>query len=243
MAFEARRFTGEPLKQPSYNFRDVPWCSRDLSGSTLSVVTDRKHLVDSIAEMTLLCNEAARRRRLEPSSSSYMSEFAPPPVTTKSTKPLSIEYIFDRIDTDDPLWGLMVRTDAPTSLRGRTSNAKGSPMWRRGMLQGFITMTTFTNWQSTFRFDSLNVSAFGSDDDSLEEQMNKGLRRYDGDGSLAEALEATVKGGNPHLEGIVYPRIAEVSLFGGLGCGKVRRGGGEYCGNVYLYDTIWPGIS
>ncbi|KAL3822336.1 hypothetical protein ACHAXA_002651 [Cyclostephanos tholiformis] len=216
MAFEARRFTGEPLKQPCYNFRDVPWCSRDLAGSTLSVVTERKHLVDSIAEMTLLCNEAARRRRLEQSS----SEFAPPPATAKSTKPLSIEYIFDRIDTDDPIWGLMVRTDVLTSLRGRTSNAKCSPMWRRGMLQGFITMTTFTNWQSTFRFDSLNVAAFGSDDDALEEQMSKGLRRYDADGSLAEAMEATIKGGNPHLEGIVYPRIAEVSLFGGLGCGK-----------------------
>jgi hypothetical protein len=100
------------------------------------------------------------------------------------------------------------------------------------MLQGFITMTTFTNWQSTFRFDSLNAAAFGSDDDALEEQMNAGLRRYDGDGTLAEALEATVKGGNPHLEGIVYPRVAEVSLFGGLGCGKVRvefRGGGGGC--------------
>ena len=246
MAFEARRFTGEPLKQPSYNFRDVPWCSRDLSGSTLSVVTDRRHLTDSIAEMTLLCNEAARRRRLDPtpsasSSSSSSWEFAPPPATkAKSTKPLSIEYIFDRIDTDDPLWGLMVRTDAPTSLRGRASNAKGSPMWRRGMLQGFITMTTFTNWQSTFRFDSLNAAAFGSDDDALEEQMNAGLRRYDGDGTLAEALEATVKGGNPHLEGIVYPRVAEVSLFGGLGCGKVRvefRGGGG--GLPSFYVAFW----
>jgi hypothetical protein len=30
----------------------------------------------------------------------------------------------------------------------------------------------------------------------------------------------------------VYPRVAEVSLFGGLGCGKVRvefRGGGGVC--------------
>ena len=53
-------------------------------------------------------------------------------------------------------------------------------------------------------------------------QMMKGMRKYDKDGSLADELEATVKGGNPHLEGIVYPRIAEVSLFGGLGCGRVR---------------------
>jgi hypothetical protein len=91
------------------------------------------------------------------------------------------------------------------------------------MLQGFITYTTFTNWQSTFRFDSLHQIAFAQDNDELEYQMKNGLRRYDGDGSLAEGLEATVKGGNPHMEGIVYPRVAEVSLFGGLGCGKVRR--------------------
>ena len=224
MAFEARRFTGEPLKQPTYNFRDVPYCTKDLTGSTLSIVTDRKHLVDSIAEMTLLCNEAARRQRLDPALSTKYSEYAPPPASTKgTTKPLSIEYIFDRIDTDDPQWGLMVRTDAPTSLRGRGSNTKASPMWRRGMLQGFITYTTFTNWQSTFRFDSLHQIAFAQDNDELEYQMKNGLRRYDGDGSLAEGLEATVKGGNPHFEGIVYPRVAEVSLFGGLGCGKVRR--------------------
>lgn len=211
MALQARRFHGKPLKQPSYSFRDVPWCSRDLSGSTLSVVTERDHLVDSIAELTLLCNEAMRRRGAPPDSSSGK----------KTTKPLSIEYIFDRIDTDDPIWGLMVRTDTPVSLKGRASNLKSSPNWKRGMLQGFITCTTFTNWQSSFRFDSLHEMAFGQDDDELEAQMKSGMRKYDEDGSLAEELEACVKGGNPHVEGIVYPRVAEVSLFGGLGCGKV----------------------
>mmetsp|Transcript_33717 Transcript_33717/g.71874 ORF Transcript_33717/g.71874 Transcript_33717/m.71874 type:complete len:1337 (-) Transcript_33717:99-4109(-) len=214
MALQARRFHGKPLLQPNYNFRDVPWCSRDLSGSTLSVVTERQHLVDSIAELTLLCNEATRRSQSKVASSSSV------PGARKVTKPLSIEYIFDRIDTDDPIWGLMVRTDTPVSLKGRSSNLKASPLWKRGMLQGFITMTTFTNWQSTFRFDSLHEMAFGQDDEELEEQMKGGLRRYDEDGSLAEELESSVKGGNPHVEGIIYPRIAEVSLFGGLGCGK-----------------------
>jgi hypothetical protein len=227
MALEARRFHGKPLLQPNYNFRDVPWCNKDLSGSTISIVTERQHFVDAIAEITLLCNEAVRRKKQDAAASSSTSANAnnalhPPPVTTKTTKPLSIEYIFDRIDTDDPLWGLMVRTDTPMSLKGRASNIKSSPNWKRGMLQGFITMTTFTNWQSSFRFDSLHEMAFSQDEDVLEEQMKRGLRRYDADGKLAMELEATVKGGNPHLEGIVYPRIAEVSLFGGLGCGKVR---------------------
>ena len=91
------------------------------------------------------------------------------------------------------------------------------------MLQGFITMTTFTNWQSSFRFDSLHEMAWAHDDKELEFQMDNGMRKVDEDGSLADELEATVKGGNPHVEGIVYPRIAELSLFGGLGCGKVRK--------------------
>ena len=212
MALSSRRYHGNPLLQPNYDFRDVPYTSRDLSGSTLSVVTERQHLVDSIAELTLLCNEATRRKK--PHASSLTS-------AKKTTKPLSIEYIFDRIDTDDPLWGLMVRTDTPMSFKGRASNLKSSPNWKRGMLQGFITMTTFTNWQSSFRFDSLHEMAFGQDEDDLEDQMRDGLRKYDEDGSLAEELEASVKCGNPHVEGIVYPRIAEVALFGGLGCGKV----------------------
>merc|ERR1712194_960820 len=105
-------------------------------------------------------------------------------------------------------------------MGGRTSNVKATPLGKRGMLQGFITMTTFTNWQSSFRFDSVAEVAFGQDDDELQDQRKKGIRKYDEDGSLAEELEASVKAGNPHVEGIVYPRIAEVSLFGGLGCGK-----------------------
>lgn len=210
MALQARRFHGKPLPMPNYNFSDVPWCAKDLSGSSLFEVTNRQHFNDSIAELTLLCNEASRRSKNKVLTTSKKS----------STKPLSIEYIFDRIDTDDPLWGLMVRTDTPTSFKGRPSNVKASPHWKRGMLQGFITVTTFTNWKSSFRFDSLHEMAFAGDNDDLEEQMKNGLRKYDEDGSLAEELEATVKGGNPHVEGVVYPKIAEVALFGGLGCGK-----------------------
>lgn len=108
------------------------------------------------------------------------------------------------------------------SSKGRASNLKSSPQWRRGMLQGFITVTTFTQWKSSFRFDSLHETAFAYDPDELTELMLKGDRKYDLDGRLAEELEATVNGGDPWAEGIVYPRIAEISLFGGLGCGKVR---------------------
>jgi hypothetical protein len=206
------RHQGKPLLQPTYNFRDVPPASRDLTGSTLSEVTDRQHFVDSIAELTLLCSEASRRRK----------NLGGPEKKKSASKPLSIEYIFDRIDTDDPMWGYMVRTDTPMSATGRASSLKASPQWRRGMLQGFISVTTFTTWKSSFRFDSLHDEAWSYDDVELEKEMNSGLRVYDKDGSLAQELESTVHGGDPYLEGIVYPRIAEISLLGGLGCGKVR---------------------
>ena len=45
-------------------------------------------------------------------------------------KPLSLEYMADRLDTDDPLWGY-------------TARRRGS---EAGQLQGFVTVTTFTTW-------------------------------------------------------------------------------------------------
>lgn len=64
-----------------------------------------------------------------------MKEPGPPPMY--DSKPLSLEYIADRMDLDDPLHGFVMR-DKQT-----------------GWLQGFITVTTFTTWQKWFRWDSL----------------------------------------------------------------------------------------
>ena len=52
-----------------------------------------------------------------------------------------MEYIADRVDTDDPVWGFTVRERAT------------------GVLQGFVTMTTFTTWHSSFQWDSLSIEA------------------------------------------------------------------------------------
>jgi len=54
----------------------------------------------------------------------------------------------------------------------------------------------------------------------MAQQMASGQRRFDYDGKLAEDMQATVRSGDPWNEGIVWPRIAEISLLGGLGCGK-----------------------
>jgi HMG (high mobility group) box/LysM domain len=51
--------------------------------------------------------------------------------------------------------------------------------------------------------------------------MLNGQRVYDKDGLLAMELQQTVRCGDPWNEGIVWPRLAEISLLGGLGCGRV----------------------
>jgi LysM domain len=87
-------------------------------------------------------------------------------------------------------------------------------------LQGFIHYTTFTNWQESFRWDSIHDSCFSYDEKAVTKKMIKGERIYDKDGSLAASLQQTVRFGDPWNEGIVWPKIAEISLLGGLGCGK-----------------------
>ena len=193
--WNAHRFPQEPIRQPGYLFRNVPKCSRGLKGSVLQQITDRDHFKEAMAEMVLLCNEAIRRNAAKPCPS----------------KPLSLEYIADRLDVDDPCFGYLVRSES-------------------GMLQGFVTVTTFTNWQKSFRWDSLHEMAFyyddsDSEDENGEEEVRvrhrpKRQRKVDRDGLLARELQSTVRLGDPHNEGIVWPRIAEISLLGGLGCGR-----------------------
>lgn len=193
----ATRFAQKPLPQPSYSFAHVPQAERDLRGSSLQYVEDRDDFHACMAEMLLMCKEAMRRR---------------PSAKTTGSKPLSLEYLADRFDIDDPVFGYLVRTQ---------ENVTKSKHWQPGMLQGFITVTTFTNYQKSFRWDSLHEAAFSFDDEELSMERARGLRAWDSDGSLAAAMQSTVRCGDVWNEGIVWPRIAEISLLGGLGTGRV----------------------
>ncbi|GKY94143.1 hypothetical protein MPSEU_000380400 [Mayamaea pseudoterrestris] len=199
----ATRFAQKPLHQPIYSFSSVPKASADLSHSSLQYVDSRDDFHRSMGEMLLLCKEAIRRR--------------PDKKGPGGSKPLSLEYLADRFDIDDPLFGYLVRTkeEPPAKMRSGNDNSD----WRKGMLQGFITVTTFTNYQKSFRWDSLHSAAFSYDDDELMQERMNGERKLDEDGSLAAAMQATVRCGDIWNEGIVWPRIAEISLLGGLGCG------------------------
>lgn len=197
--WNAHRHPQEALRPPNYVMKDVPKCAKDLKGSVLYEIRDRDQFKEAMAEMVLLCTEAMKRTSAK----------------RCSAKPLSLEYIADRLDVDDPCFGYLVRS-------------------QEGMLQGFITLTTFTNWQKSFRWDSLHELAFYYDDSDSEDEEDdhnqdpgvdgkkrvKRKRRVDWDGEIARSLQETVRFGDPYNEGIVWPRIAELSLLGALGCGR-----------------------
>ena len=210
----ALRFTQKPLNPPSYKLPSVPPPSPNLATSYLTYGTSREKLLACMAEQILLCNEATRRHGVKssaakaaageaPTSSAPTSSDVPPHCEKPSkppSKPLSLDYISDRLDIDDPLFSYLLRS-------------KSLPTPEGGMLQGFITATTFTNWQETFRFDSTVPDSMWTDADH---PVEGGTAR----GKIMEReMNDTVRMGDPWNEGIVYPRIAEISLLGAL---KVR---------------------
>lgn len=130
-----------PLQEPAYNFEGVPKAPRDLSGSGIQRLSCREDALACLAEMLMLCNEASRRSSRKPGASAVQTHLNAQRrecsavngachhvVPGQGTKPLALEYLADRIDTDDPLHGYTVRTRD------------------EGWLQGFVTITTFTTW-------------------------------------------------------------------------------------------------
>jgi len=110
---------------------------------------------------------------------------------------LSLDFIQDRMATDDPIRGYFIRTNDEDRY-----------------LQGFIWYTTFTSWTHFFRWDSLVLEA------GLATTAEKYPVKWDQDGLLAGELELQYRSGDPRGEGVIWPKVAEVSLTGALGCGE-----------------------
>ena len=83
------------------------------------------------------------------------------------------------------------------------------------MVQGFIWYTTFTSWTHYFRWDSLAPDA------GLTNSAEKHSVRWDQDGVLAGELELQFRSGDPRHEGVIWPKVAEISLMGALSCGEL----------------------
>ncbi len=196
----ARRFACPPVNEACFELRAIPNARKDMEG-TVILKPPREYWLTLLGEMVQMVNEAVRRR-----ASSVRD----------ASKPLSLEYMADRLDVDDPFTGYLAFT-------------KGE-----GWLQGFITATTFTTWNHGFRWDSTNPmldlkSMHDEDEDSAAAKARPPLLT-DEDGSLSAELQAELHAGDPDDEGVVFPRIAEISLLGALGCGK------------WLLDLILEGL-
>jgi len=213
------------LRPPSYRLQDVPYydktqhvvpstditaaAEQDQQNGLLAspnsnrgakcqyyYTNDRSVLLENMAEMLLLCNEVMRRNNLKLKQAAAQQKGGAPAKNAPS-KPLSLEYMADRLDVDDPLHAILIRTNDNI-----------------GMLQGFITWTTFTNWQASFEWNSLHPRAF---EDYADGDYKDNLRD---DGTFSAELQNSVRCGDVYNEGIVWPKIAEISLLGALGCGK-----------------------
>jgi hypothetical protein len=85
-----KRRTLPPLAEPGYDGRDVPRARKDLRGSMITRVSNRQMWLTSLSECLMVCNESAYRFE--------QTGHLRAPGT--SGKPLSLEYIADRLDTD-----------------------------------------------------------------------------------------------------------------------------------------------
>lgn len=91
----AMRFAQKPLPQPAYSFVHVPKAKSTLEQSSLQRIENREHFQTSMAEMLLLSKEAVRRRKYSKSTKGVEA------VTNSGAKPLSLEYLADRLDIDE----------------------------------------------------------------------------------------------------------------------------------------------
>lgn len=189
----SKRARSEPLEEPVYDIEVVRNVQEEsiLRDCCLVRVTDRDVWKRQLTELLACCNEAAWRSSQRQKA---RRRDMPPPAAPFEAKPLVLEYLLDRIDTDDPLCGYQLRTR------------------KEGWLQGFVTFTAFTTWQTYFRWDSLDRRN-GITLDDLD------CHAVDEDGDLARMLDEYERSGDPDGCGVIWPRIAEVTLLGGLGCG------------------------
>lgn len=173
----SRRRMLPEVPEPPYDLELVGRCNRNMSGSVLIRVDSREVWKKSMGEMLQLCNEAAWRQLQK--DKRLQSDPRRLPLHPHDPKPLMLEYIADRLDTDDPVWGYMVRTK------------------RDSWLQGFITVTTFTTWCPWFRWDAFALGN-GITFDDIQ------TRQWDSDGSICEGMNRQERDGDPEGEGVVW---------------------------------------
>eukprot|EP00968_Pinguiococcus_pyrenoidosus_P017075 scaffold1661_cov251-Pinguiococcus_pyrenoidosus.AAC.15 len=205
-----RRARGDPTP-PRYDVMRVPPWDKSPKSVVLESAT-RTTWCASAGELAAVSAEACRRKMAS----------APPETPLREQVPLSPQYIADRLDIDDPLYGYMMRDR------------------ENGWLLGFVTYTTFTTWTPQFSWDSRHARAgltsminklrkaedgprepprAKKDARHGEDPARKSLPKVDEDGALADALNGVQHAGNWQDQGVIWDRVAEIGLVGALGCG------------------------
>ena len=184
---------------PPYAPADVPYTVRGHGEDTAATSTMLLHVASrerwqrALDELLAICDEAARRSSLrrDPHAEAYES-------------PIAREFVEDRLQLDDPLVGWMARERAT------------------GRLQGFILSTTFTTWVAApnFRWEHAKQQQHGEDQhkhkpgcEHIYPKLTPAIAE------LVTSLNACGRTGDPLTTGCVWPRVAEISLAGALGCG------------------------
>jgi len=175
-----------------YSMADVPNCritSDGIEGSVVHLAFERELWEGVIEELWALCHEAAERRGNKTGAfHGIHHEHA-------EAERISLSFLQDRLETDDPIRGFFIRTED-----------------EQQRLQGFIWYTTFTTWTHWFKWDSTAPRA------GLKGSNRHGIR-WDKSGELSAELEAQQRSGDPTQEGVIWPRVGEIAVMSGLECG------------------------
>ena len=98
----SRRFSCPAVSECTYDPREVPYAAKDMKNTVLFRPA-RNEWLELLGEMVQITNEAVRRRAS---------------TARDASKPLCLEYMADRIDVDDPLFGYVAVTKDKGWLQG-----------------------------------------------------------------------------------------------------------------------------
>ena len=233
----------DPGEVPDYSFCDVPYHSTSASSSSSSSTHSRKNRASlllrvrsrdtwksGVSEIVSLCDESERRRALRRGGG----------VATPVSRPIRRAFVEDRVELDEPLVGYQVREGDEGRMQGfilcttfTTWMSGDSFCWHggvegRGSPKGGSGRSpkggspTKGSGRSPKGGSPTKGSGSGSGSGSRRSPpKGKGVggSSVGSPRALAGRLNACRREGDPLTTGCVWPRVAEISLLGGLGCG------------------------
>lgn len=92
----SRRHELPALVEPEYEVEDVPRANFEGEGSASQLISDRNEWLRILPEMVLVSSQAEENYEMKLRREGKTA--------LHPGKPLSLDYLADRVDTDDPCW-------------------------------------------------------------------------------------------------------------------------------------------